>query len=199
MKQQLGQTDIIFPVPAALIGCGDMAVSDIVTVASIGMVSSTPPTVGIALDRRRHSLELIRKTGDFTVNIPTAAQHVETDFCGITSGRKIDKFRSAGFTKAAGHVVGAPIIAECPFNMECRVTAEIPLGDYILILGEIVETHIDADKVTFSGSKPHIDIDAVNPLVYCATVREYWSIGTRLGKAFNAGKDMALGQGGQNV
>lgn len=190
LKKKLGQTDIFFPVPAALIGCGDPEEADIVVVASVGMVSSTPPTIGISLDKRRYSLELIRKTKAFSVNIPSAELYKETDFCGLVSGRNANKFVLAGLTQIAGSKVRVPLIEECPFNLECQVVSEIELGDYVLILGEIVETHIDEDKMNSTGKADRIDIAKVNPLVYCATVREYWSIGLKLGDAFQAGKEI---------
>lgn len=194
MKQQLGPTDIFFPVPAALIVSGPFRQVDIITIAWVGMVSSTPPTVGISLDKRRYSLELIRSTGEFSVNIPDAAHFEEADFCGMVSGRKVDKFVQSGLTPLAAGKLKTAIIKECPFNMECRVIREIELGDYVLILGEVLETHIDEDKVDASNNRPQIDIAKTNPLVYCATVREYWSLGSKLGKAFQAGKTI-LDQG----
>ncbi len=195
-KARLGKTDMFFPVPAALIGCGNSEEMDIVVVASVGVVSSTPPTIGISLDKRRYSLELIRKTREFTINIPSAQLYRETDYCGLVSGKGINKFKQAGLTPVMGSKVQAPLLKECPFNLECRVISENVLGEYVLILGEILETHIDNDKVTFIGGRPRVDIEKVNPLVYCATVREYWSIGSRLGNAFHAGKEIAKTQEG---
>lgn len=190
MKSQLGQTDIFFPVPAALIVGGTNENADVATIAWVGMLSSTPPIIGVSFDRRRHTLELIRSTKEFTVNIPGAGYYMETDLCGLVSGRSINKFKKAGLTPIAGSKIETPIIKECPFNLECKVVQEIQLGDYILLMGEIVETHIDEDKVEFVNNRPKIDISKVNPLVYCATVREYWDLGKKLGNAFQSGKDL---------
>ena len=189
MKKQLGPSDAFFPLPAAMVvsGIGDEA--NIIAIAWIGIVSSTPPTIGISLKNTRHSVGLIRKSGEFTVNIPSSGSFKEIDYCGLASGKDRDKFQDIGFTPVKGSKVNTPIIEECPYNMECRLTKEILLGDYILFLGEIVETHIDGDK--FDTSKTgKIDISKVDPLVYSARVREYWSLGEKLGDGFAAGKEI---------
>lgn len=107
----------------------------------------------------------------------------------MVSGRKRDKFKDLNFTPVDGTKVGAPIIKECPYNMECVVKQEIVLCDWVLILAEIVETHLDEDKVDPSN-RANIDISKVNPLVYCAEVREYWSLGKKLGNGFSSGKEI---------
>lgn len=190
MKRQLGQTDIFFPIPAALIVGGTNENADVATIAWVGMLSSTPPIVGVSFDKRRYTLELILRTKEFTVNIPSAHNYKEVDFCGLVSGRSTNKFIKAGLTLTAGSKTETPIINECPFNLECKVIQEVQLGDYILVMGEIVETHIDEDKLQFVNDHPQIDICKTNPLVYCATVREYWCLEKKLGNAFQSGKDL---------
>lgn len=187
MKCQLGQTDIFFPVPAALIVGGNRDNADIATIAWVGMLSSTPPVIGISMDKRRHTLELIRSTKGFTVNIPGADYYREVDYCGLVSGKDVDKFSTAGFTPISGNRINTPIIKECPFNLECNVIQEIQLGEYVLLMAEIVETHIDEDKVETINNKTQINMEKINPLVYCATVREYWELGKKLGNAFQSG------------
>lgn len=186
MKIQLGPSDIIFPVPAALIVSGTYEHPNIITVSWIGIMGSDPPTIAISLKKSRYSLKLIRDSNEFTVNIPSAELLKETDYCGIVSGRKRDKFSDVNFTPLNGIKVGTPIIKECPFNMECIVNNEVEVGEWVVFFAEIVETHIDKDKLNTSNMK--IDISKVNPLVYCATVREYWKLGEKLGTGFNAGK-----------
>jgi flavin reductase (DIM6/NTAB) family NADH-FMN oxidoreductase RutF len=186
MKVNLGAQNIFFPVPAALVvsGVGDSL--NIITLSWIGMASSTPPTVGISVKSSRHTLGLIRQTREFTVNIPSSGQYAEVDYCGIVSGRKRDKFSDTGLTPLEGSKVSTSIIKECPFNIECIVVDEIKLGEYFLVLGEIVESHVDEDKMG-THRKGSIDISKVDPLVYCASVREYWKLGNKLGDAFNVG------------
>ncbi|MBA7678895.1 Flavoredoxin [subsurface metagenome] len=153
-------------------------------------MSSDPPVIAISLKKSRYSLKLIRDSNEFTVNIPPAELFKETDYCGIVSGRKRNKFNDTNFTPLKSTKIDTPIIKECPFNMECKVQNEVEVGEYVVLFGEIVETHIDEDKINKPNMK--IDISKVNPLVYCATVREYWELGKKLGKGFHAGKELLI-------
>jgi flavin reductase (DIM6/NTAB) family NADH-FMN oxidoreductase RutF len=187
-KIQLGPKDIIFPVPASLVVTGTFEKPNILAVSWIGMMSSNPHIIGISLEKSRYSFELINKNREFTVNIPSSANYIETDYCGINSGRKVNKFNDTHFTPLKSMKVEPPVIAECPYNMECRVINELSFQNYHAFFGEIVETHIDDDKLENIKSGK-IDISKVDPLVYMATVREYWTIGRKLGNSFNAGKN----------
>lgn len=164
--------------------------ANVATIAWIGIVSSTPPTIGVSFNKTRHSLHLIEELKEFTVNIPSSDQYKEVDYCGLVSGKKENKFDKNGFTLMNSSKVSTPIIKECPFNMECIVVQKIELGDYVLILGEIVDTHIDIDKIDTVNNKISIDMAKVSPLVYCAKSREYWSLGKKLGNAFEDGKEI---------
>ena len=187
MKKQLGPTDVIFPVPAALVVSGHGEAANIITIAWIGILSSTPPTIGVSMMQRRYSHELIHQYQEFTVNFPAAGQFREVDYCGITSGRKHHKAEEIGFTFLPGAVVKTPILQECPYNMECKVTREVELGDYTLFMAEIVETHVDEQHFD-PDNRAKINIASLDPLVYCAVIREYWSLGEQLGKGFDAGR-----------
>jgi flavin reductase (DIM6/NTAB) family NADH-FMN oxidoreductase RutF len=197
MKKKLGPTDILFPVPAALVASGTVEQPNVLVVAWIGMMGSDPPVLGISLQENRYSLELIRRTGAFSVNIPSADQFRETDYCGLVSGRRRNKIQDCGFRLAAGSAVPAPIILDCPFNLECALVRETAFGSWVALFGEIRETHVDADKIDKKTGRP--DIQKINPLVYCATVREYWSLGARLGFGFNAGKEIRKRCDGQRL
>jgi flavin reductase (DIM6/NTAB) family NADH-FMN oxidoreductase RutF len=188
MKRRLGPSDILFPVPAVLVASGSLEEPNVLAVAWIGIVGSAPPMLAISLHKTRYSLEIIRKTKEFTVNIPQARHFREVDYCGLVSGRTRRKVLDCGFTTIPGSIVKAPLIAECPFNLECKVSRETTFGDWVVIFAEIVETHVDADKLNPETGK--IDVSKVDPLVYCATIREYWNLGTRLGLGFNAGKEL---------
>lgn len=183
MKLHLGPRDILFPIPAALIVSGSTTDTNIATVAWIGIMGSDPPTIAISLRQDRFTLKLIKKYCEFSVNIPSAKNYVEVDYCGIASGEKENKLLKTGFTPIAGRVIGTPIIKECPYNIECVVNNIIDNEDWNIIIGKIVETHIDEDM--YEDEK--IDIAKVDPLVYCSTIREYWSIGNKLGNSFNDG------------
>lgn len=189
MKKQLGPSDVIFPVPAALIVSGVNETASIITVSWMGIASSTPPTFAISLRKTRHSLELIRKTGEFSINFPSASLFKEVDYCGISSGSKRNKFKDTGLTPLESKMIKPPIIKECPYNAECKVSREIILGEYVQILGEVLETHVDEDKADNSKCVG-FDISKMNPLVYFAKAREYWTVGDMLGYGFSAGEEI---------
>ena len=189
MKKKLGPSDAIFPVPAALIVSGIREEANIITIAWIGIASSTPPTISISVKKSRHSLGLIRKTSEFSVNIPPASLFKAVDYCGMVTGRKRNKFEDTGLTPLESSKIKPPIIKECPYNIECRVSHDVMIGDWALILGEIVETHMDKDKADAS-KRTGIDISKINPLVYCARAREYWTMGNMLGFGLQAGKEI---------
>lgn len=186
-KKQLGPTDMFFPIPAALIVCGTIENANIITIAWIGIAGSDPPIISISVKKSRFSLELIRDLGEFTVNIPSAKYFKETDYCGIVSGKNTDKFRDTGLTPLKSKKINVPIIKECPYNLECRKVKEVEFGEYVVIFGEIMETHIDSDKIDDNNQ---INIEKVNPLVYCARIREYWELEKKIGKGFEAGKEI---------
>ena len=107
----------------------------------------------------------------------------------MTTGRKRNKFIDTGLTPIKAKRIRPPIIKECPYNLECRVSQEIIIGDYVHILGEVIESHIDEDMADES-KRAGFDISKINPLVYCAKAREYWTVGNLLGYGFSAGKDL---------
>ncbi|MBU0494819.1 MAG: flavin reductase family protein [Chloroflexi bacterium] len=166
----------LYPTPAVLVSCVDEAgVPNVVTVAWIGTVSSTPPQVSIALRPSRASHDMIRDTGEFVVNMPTARLLDAVDRCGRLSGDDIAKFAATGLTPAKAAEVRAPLVAECPVNLECRVTETTTIGSHTLFVGEVVAVHID-DAVRDEAG--FIDYDKARPIVYMGN--EYWSLGERL-------------------
>ncbi|MBO5763448.1 MAG: flavin reductase family protein, partial [Lentisphaeria bacterium] len=111
------------PVPAVLVGCGSAEADwNLITVAWTGIVCSKPPMLSVSVRPERHSHGLIRQSGEFTVNIPTAAMAADVDWCGVVSGRDHRKFAERHLTPLAGSKVAAPLVAECPLGLECRVT-----------------------------------------------------------------------------
>ena len=113
------------------------------------------------------------------------------DYCGTTSGRGRNKFADAGLTLVDSALVKTPIIAECPFNVECRVTQEVTLGEYVVVLGEIVEAH--ADECVLRPDTNLVEMDALDPLIYCAGVREYRALGAKVADAYHVGHQIKDG------
>jgi len=177
--------------PCPLVVGGTAEENDLLAVAWIGIGAGTPPSVAMALRDSRHTLEHIRETGEFTVNIPPVSMAPEVDYCGITSGRSTDKWADTGLTPMPGAVVATPIVAECPYNMECRVTAMHDIGHYVLVVGEVIETHADEHVLDETGEK--VDVGLLDPLVYIAGSREYRGLGPVVAKAFSIGKSIGAG------
>lgn len=184
-KKTLGPCITFFPQPATWIVTRDSAGQlDIMTASWVSVVSKTPPTIAISLHHNRQSYANIQGNGVFTVNVIPAAQVVAGDFCGLVSGRDIDKVATAQLTPTASQHVLAPILAESPLNVECQVSSEVVLGEYRLILAEILEIHIDAAACLEHG----YDVKAIDPLVYLGGIREYWGLGEKAGRAYSVGK-----------
>lgn len=187
MKKRLGPREQLYPMPAVLVVGGTADEHDAMAVAWIAIGGATPPSVMMAIRRTRRTLELIHATGEFTVNTPRADMAAKLDFCGITSGRGgRDKLQECGLTLAPGAVVSTPIIAECPHNLECRVTRELEMGEYVIVIGEIVETHAEESILDDTGEKPAIE--GFDPLVYIPGMREYRRLGEKVADAYQAGK-----------
>ncbi len=188
MKKRLGPSERLYPMPCALVVGGTMQDADVMAVAWINIVSSTPPSVAMGLRRTRRTLELIHETAQFSVNLPPTSLATKVDYCGLASGRKHDKFAEAGLTLEPGVALGTPLIAECPYNLECRMTTALEVGEYVVVIGEIVETHAEESILDSTGEK--VDVDALDPLVYIAGSREYRRLGDKIADAFSIGKDL---------
>lgn len=166
----------LYPIPAVMVTCGPLEKPNIITLAWVGTVCSKPPMVGISIRPSRYSHGLVKQYGEFAVNLPTADLARVTDYCGTVSGRKVDKFAAAGLTPIPAKAIETAVIAECPVNIECRVTQVLSLGTHDLFLGEIVAVQVDEEVL---NERKDIDLAKARPLVYGR--RTYWSIGQLLG------------------
>jgi len=186
MKKRLGPSDRLYPMPASLICGGTMDGADACAVAWMGICATNPPRVAIALRESRRTLELIRTTGTLTVNTPRADDAAVADFFGIVSGHQRDKFTESGWTLEPSAVVEAPRIAECPYQLECRVDQEVPLGSHVLLIAEVLESHAEEGVLDATGDK--VDVGLLDPLVYIAGSREYRRLGEKVADAYTIGK-----------
>jgi flavin reductase (DIM6/NTAB) family NADH-FMN oxidoreductase RutF len=188
MKKQLGPVQWLYPMPAVLVVGGTMEHADTLAVAWINIISSTPITIAMGLRKTRYTLELIRQTGEFTVNVPDTSLAAAVDYCGTVPGRGRDKFAEAGLTLAPSAVIGTPVIAECAFNLECRVTQEVPVGEYVVVLGEVVETQAEERVLDADGKL--VEMEKLDPLAYIPGVREYRAIGHKVADAYSIGNTL---------
>jgi flavin reductase (DIM6/NTAB) family NADH-FMN oxidoreductase RutF len=152
MKKTLSPRPWFFPRPVVLVTTRETADRDnIVTVSWAGVSCTTPPMVNISLRKSRHSHGVVMATREFVVNIPTSKQREAVEMCGTASGKDVDKFIAAGLSRLPASKVGAPLIAECPINLECQVRHVLPLGSHDLFVAEIVKTHAEHSVLREDG------------------------------------------------
>ncbi|MGB4681378.1 MAG: flavin reductase family protein [Firmicutes bacterium] len=164
-KRSLSPQTLLGPVPAALISCGRPGGEfNIITLAWVGVVNSTPPMVSISIRPSRHSHAMIRETGEFVVNIAATDQVDLADGCGTISGRDRDKFKYFGLTPAKGVLKYAPLIEECPLNLECVVEQALELPSHTLFIGKVIAVHADA---AILDEKNRLDFKRFQPLGFC--------------------------------
>ena len=190
MKTQFGPQKILFPMPVSLVVTGTIDKANIVTIAWVSLLTSKPPTLGISVGTRGFSGKEILKNGHFTVNIASADIMVEADFCGITSGKNVDKFEATGFTKLPSKHIDSPIIKECPLNIECKLTGSTIVGQTNHFIGEILQVHMDTDKLKDISDPGSYIPEAMNPLIYMGGAREYRRLGEKIGDAYSIGKSL---------
>lgn len=168
----------VYPGPAGLITSVDSdGGANIITLGEVYNLSIADPViVGISMAPSRYSHELITNSGEFVVNLPTAAILEKVDRCGTTSGRKVDKFAQFGLTPLPAEKVAPPLIAECPVNLECRLLETRTIGDHDMFSGEVLVEHVDE---AFLDADGRIAVDRLD--VLCYLHGEYWSLGRRLG------------------
>jgi flavin reductase (DIM6/NTAB) family NADH-FMN oxidoreductase RutF len=172
-KILLERNPFLAPVPVVLLTCvGEDGTPNILTVSWVSVVCGAPPMVGVAVREERFSYAQIRDTGEFVLNIPSAALLRAVDFCGTVSGETVDKFAQTSLTPVPGAKVRPPMIEECPINLECVVRNALPLGSHTLFLAEVAAVHADADVVE-DGS---IILGRVAPLTFDPFGGDYWSL-----------------------
>ena len=186
-KKFIKPTTALFPVPVVMVSCrGTEGKPNIITIAWTGVVCSNPPMVHISVRKNRFSYRLIKESMEFVINVPSQGLLRTTDYCGMVSGRRVDKFKACNLTTLPAEKVKAPLIKECPVNLECRVKNIFELGTHDLFLAEVVAVHADEGIMDHSEE---IDILKLDLIAYCPWAYEYWSLGQRVGSyGFSKGK-----------
>jgi len=186
-KTALGPQALFIPLPTTLVGAIVNDKPTFTTVAYCGIASSQPPTFAVSLRHTRHTLKGIRKDLTFSVNIPSADMAREADYCGIVSGSDHDKVDDCQFKIFYGKLGNAPLIEQCPVNLECKVWHILDLGNNAYVIGSIEETHISSDCLT--DGKP--DCGKINAIAYVANpIPHYRSLGDIVANAFSIGKEL---------
>lgn len=169
---------LVYPVPAVMVSCGDKPENyNIITIAWTGTINSTPPMTYVSVRKERHSHHLIAENQAFVINLTNEDLAKQTDFCGVKSGRDIDKFAHLGLTAVPAEKVSAPMIEEAPVSIECKVTQVIELGSHDMFMAEVIAVHVD-EKLMDKNGKLHLEWS--KPIVY--SHGEYYSIGEALGQ-----------------
>lgn len=169
--------NMLYPLPAVLVSVADKAgKSNLFTVAWTGTVCSDPPMVSISVRPERYSYHMIEETGEFVVNLTTEELAYATDYCGVKSGREKDKWQETRLTPLKCKYVQAPMVAESPVNLECRVTQKLELGTHTMFLAEVLAVHVDESYLDANGS---FHLNDAGLLVY--SHGRYFGIGKELG------------------
>ncbi len=186
-KKTLGPQPLLYPKPAILVGTNVDGKPNFATYAWAGIASSTPPTISVAVRPNRYTLKGIHQNMTFSVNVPSTSLVKETDYCGLISGAKTDKVRDCGFKVFYGKLGTAPLIEQCPVNLECQVLHILNLGSHFLVIGRIEETHVSEDCLTDGAP----DIMKIKPIVYSMTPSgSYHAVGEVIAKAFSVGREL---------
>lgn len=147
---------MLYPVPAVMVSCSHEGKDNIITISWVGTICTNPPMVSISVRPERYSYDLIKKSGEFVINIPGRDLAFAADFCGVKSGRDLDKFETLKLTKEKASVVSVPMIKEAPVSIECKVKDILSLGSHDMFISEVVAVNVDESLLDDTG-KLHLD------------------------------------------
>jgi flavin reductase (DIM6/NTAB) family NADH-FMN oxidoreductase RutF len=169
---------LLYPVPAVMVSVGtNETQNNIITIAWTGTINSDPPMAYISVRKERHSYNLLKKTGHFVINIATKNLAYETDFCGVKSGRDIDKFKYLNLTPITTKTGKSVLIEESPLNIECEITNILELGSHDMFIGKVI--NIYADETMFND-KDSMLLNEQGLITY--SHGKYFELGNELGK-----------------
>jgi flavin reductase (DIM6/NTAB) family NADH-FMN oxidoreductase RutF len=186
-KVKIGPQTLVYPTPALLVGANVEGKANLMTVAWAGIACSEPPMISVAIRHVRYTLKGMNETGTFSVNVPSTHQAKEVDYCGIVSGAKVDKVKVCGFDIFYGKLETAPMVKQCPVNLECKIEHTLDLGSHVLVVGKIEEVYVSGN--CFSGQHP--DVKKIKPLIWTTLpANVYQGLGEEVGKAFKIGLEL---------
>lgn len=167
----------VYPIPAVMVSCGNMEKSNIITVAWTGIINTNPAMVYISVRPTRYSYDLIKESGEFVINLTTKDLALKTDWCGVKSGKDVDKFKEMNLNKEKGKFVKCPLIKESPVSIECKVKEIKKLGSHDMFIAEVLS--IDADE-KYIDEKGAFDISKCDLIAYANG--GYYCLGKKCGK-----------------
>lgn len=170
---------LIYPLPAALISCGNNPEEyNLLTVSWMGTICSNPPMCYISIRKERHSYNLIKNSGEFVINLTNEDMAYATDWCGVKSGKDFNKFAEMKLTPVKGEMVNAPIVNESPLCIECRVKEIIPLGSHDMFIADVV--NVQADSEYFDPKTDTFRLSDAKLIAY--SHGHYYKLGEEIGK-----------------
>ena len=176
-KQIWKPGNMLYPLPVVMVSVADKeGKQNIITIAWTGTICSDPPMVSISVRPERYSYHMIKETGEFVINLTTKELAFATDYCGVKSDRDVDKFAAMQLTPVRGEKVKAPLIAESPVNLECKVTEVKHLGTHDMFMAEVVCVHAD-EKYMDEQNRFHLEM--ADPIVYSHGT--YMTTGEKIG------------------
>ncbi|MGN9222989.1 flavin reductase family protein [Coprococcus comes] len=176
-KQIWKPGNMLYPLPAVMVSVADKEGNpNIITVAWAGTVCTNPPMVSISVRPERYSYHMIDETGEFVINLTTEKLAYATDYCGVRSGKDVDKFKELHLTPEKAEYVNAPLIAESPVNIECKVVKKETPGSHHIFLAEVKAVHVDD---AYMDQKGRFALEKTDPIVYVHG--QYYSLGKLLG------------------
>lgn len=143
---------MLYPLPAVLVTCGDEVANNVITIGWTGIINTTPPMTYVSVRKERFSHHMIEENREFVINLATVDMVKALDYCGVRSGKKEDKFEAAGLTRESGDIVKAPLIAESPVCLECKVVEVKEYPSHDMFIAEIVAAHVAEDFVAENGA-----------------------------------------------
>ncbi len=173
LKRELKPGTVLIPCPAIIVSVGDEKESNLITLSWAANLCSRPPRMGIGVVPKRHSYGLLKRVGDFVINVPSRDQIEAVVLCGTRSGRDVDKFEATGFTSSPSTQITSPMIEECPLNIECKTWKIIEVGSHHLFIADVVAAHID-EKVCNPEGEP--DLEKMALFTYNPLVGQYWAV-----------------------
>ena len=176
-KQKWKAGNMVYPLPAVLVSCGDKeGRENLMTAAWTGTICSDPPMVYVSIRKERFSHHMISETGEYVINLTTEALARATDFCGVRSGKDMDKFKEMHLTPVHGELKYAPMIEESPVSIECKVTQVLELGSHDMFMAKVTAVYVDEKYMDEKGT---FHLEKAAPLVY--SHGQYYGVGKHLG------------------
>ena len=181
MKISLGAKNCLYPMPTTIVGANVNGGPNYITIAHVGIMDLG--TISLGMNKSHHTDAGIKENRTFSVNIPSVAMVKETDYCGLVSGKSVDK--ASLFSNFYGRLETAPMIKECPINMECKLIQTVDFPRHDIFIGEIMETYCEDKYMTDNV----VDFAKVQPILFIMNDTGYWQLGKRLAQAWNIGKN----------